>query len=76
MIQEDGSRSFLINDYGKSVSFMTTLRCTLLTLCSDLSWWSSLGYDEVTASSLIKIDLDDNIRHPGVCGDIYGIIHS
>lgn len=32
-----------------------------------------LRYDEVTASSLLKIDLDGNIVHPGVVGDLFGV---
>ncbi|GAA5851618.1 hypothetical protein JCM8547_001152 [Rhodosporidiobolus lusitaniae] len=32
-----------------------------------------LGYDEVTASSLIKVTLHGDIVNPGVVGDIFGI---
>lgn len=32
-----------------------------------------LNYEEVTASSLIKVDLQGNIIHPGVIGDIFGL---
>lgn len=32
-----------------------------------------LNYQEITASSLIKIDLDGNTIHPGVVGDIFGV---
>jgi len=32
-----------------------------------------LNYREITASSLVKIDLDGNVIHPGVVGDIMGI---
>ncbi|CAF1049320.1 unnamed protein product [Adineta steineri] len=32
-----------------------------------------LNYREITASSLIKIDLDGNTIHPGIVGDIFGI---
>lgn len=32
-----------------------------------------LSFREITASSLIKIDLDGNVIHPGVVGDIMGI---
>ena len=41
-----------------------------------------LNYREITASSLVKIDFDGNIIHPGIVGDIMGlnkaglIIHS
>jgi adducin len=33
-----------------------------------------LNYREITASSLIKIDFDGNIIHPGVVGDIMGVL--
>jgi adducin len=32
-----------------------------------------LNYNEITASSLIKIDFDGNTIHPGVVGDILGV---
>jgi ribulose-5-phosphate 4-epimerase/fuculose-1-phosphate aldolase len=32
-----------------------------------------LSYREITASSLVKIDLDGNTIHPGVVGDIMGV---
>jgi len=32
-----------------------------------------LLWSEITASSLLKIDLEGNIIHPGVVGDIYGV---
>ncbi|KAL2312004.1 hypothetical protein POMI540_4515 [Schizosaccharomyces pombe] len=32
-----------------------------------------LRYGEITASSLIKVDEDGNIKHPGVTGDVFGI---
>ena len=32
-----------------------------------------LNYQEITASSLIKIDLDGKTIHPGVVGDIFGV---
>ena len=32
-----------------------------------------LNYEEITASSLVKIDLDGNTIHPGVVGDIFGV---
>lgn len=32
-----------------------------------------LRFDEVTASSLLKIDSEGNIKHPGVIGDLMGV---
>jgi len=32
-----------------------------------------LNYEEITASSLIKVDLEGNVIHPGVIGDIFGV---
>lgn len=32
-----------------------------------------LNYDEITASSLIKVDLEGNVIHPGVIGDLMGV---
>jgi len=32
-----------------------------------------LNYEEITASSLIKVDLAGNIVHPGVIGDLMGV---
>ncbi|PHH90271.1 hypothetical protein CDD83_4106 [Cordyceps sp. RAO-2017] len=32
-----------------------------------------LRYGEVTASSLLKVDLDGGIKHPGSTGDLFGI---
>jgi len=32
-----------------------------------------LNYEEITASSLIKVDLEGNVIHPGVIGDIMGL---
>lgn len=32
-----------------------------------------LRYDEITASSLLKIDYDGNLLHPGVVGDLFGV---
>ena len=37
----------------------------------------AMGADsETTASSLLKIDLDGNVVHPGVVGDIFGVNHA
>jgi adducin len=33
-----------------------------------------LSYREITASSLIKMDFDGNIIHPGVVGDVMGVL--
>jgi ribulose-5-phosphate 4-epimerase/fuculose-1-phosphate aldolase len=37
----------------------------------------SMGADsETTASSLLKIDLEGKVVHPGVVGDIFGVNHA
>ena len=35
-----------------------------------------LAYEETTASSLLTIDLEGNVIHPGVVGDIFGVNHA